>query len=65
VTKVKKGTSAKLYSKIKVNPTTGKITLKKGKYKKGAYKIKLKITAKGNSFYNPKTITKTVKIKVK
>ncbi len=65
VTKVKKGTSAKLYSKIKVNPATGKITLKKGKYKKGAYKIKLKITVAGNSAYNAKTITKTVKLKIK
>ena len=65
MTKVKKGTSAKLYSKIKVNPITGKITLKKGKYKKGTYKIKLKITVAGNSAYNAKTITKTVKLKIK
>ncbi len=64
VSLVKKGTSARLYKKLKVN-NKGAITLKKGKYKKGTYKIKLKITAKGNSFYNPKTITKTVKIKVK
>ena len=65
VTKVKKGSAAKLFKKITVNKKTGAITIKKGKYAKKTYKIKLKITAKGNSSYNSKTLTKVVKIKVK
>lgn len=65
VTKVKKGSAAKIFKKIKVNKKTGAITIKKGKYAKKTYKIKLKITAKGNSDYNSKTLTKVVKIKVK
>ena len=62
---VKNGTAKKIYKKIKVNKKTGAVTFKKGKYAKKTYKIKLKINAKGNNSYNPKTITKTVKIKVK
>lgn len=65
VVKVKKGTSAKIYKKIKINSKTGAITFKKGKYAKKTYKIKLKITVKGNSKYKPKTITKVVKVKIK
>ena len=63
--KVKKGTTAKIYKKISVNKKTGKITFKKGKYKKKTYKIKIKVTAKGNASYNAKTVNKTVKVKVK
>ncbi len=59
VTKVKKGTSSKIYKKIKVN-SKGAVTLAKGKYKKGTYKVKLRITAKGC-----KTAYKTVKIRIK
>lgn len=44
---------------------TGKLTVAKGKYKKGTYKVTVKITAKGNSKYKPKTVTKTVSIKIK
>jgi hypothetical protein len=65
VVKVKSGTTAKIYSKITVNKKTGAITLKKGKYKKGVYKIKLKISVKGNSKYKAKTLSKVVKIKIK
>lgn len=65
VTKVKKGSTAKLFKKITVNKKTGAITIKKGKYSKKTYKIKLKITAAGNSDYNSKTLTQVVKIKVK
>ncbi|MEE3427574.1 MAG: starch-binding protein [Ruminococcus sp.] len=65
ITKVKKGTSAKIYKKIKVNRKTGAITFKKGKYAKKTYKIKLRIYVKGNSKYKSKTIYKVVKIKVK
>ncbi len=63
--KVKKGTTAKIYKKVSVNKKNGKITLKKGKYAKKTYKVKVKITAKGNSKYNAKSVTKVVKIKVK
>lgn len=65
VTKVKKGTAAKIYKKIKVNSKTGAITFKKGKYAKKLYKIKLKITVKGDKSYKPKALTKVVKIKIK
>lgn len=42
----------------------GKITVKKG-LKKGTYKVKIKVTAAGNSEYAKATKTVTVKIKVK
>lgn len=61
---VKKGTAKKLYKKLKIT-NKGTLTLKKGKYAKKSYKIKLKITAKGNASYLSKTVTKTIKIKVK
>lgn len=64
VTKVKKGTSAKIYKKIKVNSKTGAVILAKGKYKNDTYKIKLKVNVKGTKKYAGKTITKTVKIKI-
>ena len=51
-------------SKLTINKTTGKITVKKGT-KKGTYKIKVKITAKGNNNYKAKSIIKTIKVKVK
>ena len=63
--KVKKGTTKKYYKKITVNSKTGKIKFKKGKYKKGTVKVVVKITAKGNSSYKSKTVTKTVKVKIK
>lgn len=44
----------------------GVITISKwAKAKKGTYKIKVKITAKGNKNYNNRTITKTLKIVIK
>ena len=50
---------------LKIN-SKGVITIKKWKKaKKGTYKIKVQITAKGNTAYNAKTVTKTVKVKVK
>ena len=58
--KVKKGSSAKL----SINKKTGKITIKKGT-KKGTYKIKVKITAKGNANYLSGSKTITVEVKVK
>lgn len=42
---------------------SGKIKIKKST-KKGKYKYKIKITAKGNNFYKSKSIIKTIKIKV-
>ena len=51
--------------KIKVNKKTGKITIKKG-LKKGTYKVKMKIRAKGNKNYKASSYkTVTFKIKVK
>lgn len=62
---VKKGITKKIRKLVKIN-SKGVITFKKWKKaKKGAYKIKVKITAKGNAQYNSKTVTKTVKVKVK
>jgi hypothetical protein len=61
---VKSGTSTKIYKKINVKKN-GALTFKKGKYAKKSFKIKLKITASGNSKYNSKTLTKTVIVKVK
>ena len=49
--------------KIVINPTTGKITIKK-KLKKGTYKVKVQITAQGNNNYE-KSGTKTVTFKIK
>ena len=65
ITKVKSGTTKKIYKKIKVNSKNGKITIAKGKYKKGTYKIKLKIVAAGNSTYKKATKNTTVKLKIK
>ena len=65
VTKVKSGTTAKIYKKIKVNSKTGAITFKKGKYAKKTYKIRLKITVSGNSTYKSKTLYKAVKVRIK
>ncbi len=51
----------KKYFKVAKN---GKITVKKG-LKKGTYKVKIKVTAAGNSKYNKATKTITIKVKVK
>lgn len=50
--------------KITINKKTGKVTLKKG-LKKGTYKIKVKVTAAGNTYFKPKTQKLTLKIRVK
>ncbi|MBR3149607.1 MAG: S8 family serine peptidase [Eubacterium sp.] len=49
---------------ITVNKKNGKITVKKG-LKKGSYKVKIKVTAAGNTEYKSasKTVTVTVRIK--
>ena len=50
---------------VKIN-SKGVITISKwGKAKKGAYKFKVKITAKGNKNYKNRTIVKLVKVKIK
>ena len=49
--------------KITVNTKTGKITVKKG-LKKGTYKVKIKVTAKGTTLYGAGSKTPTVTIKV-
>lgn len=58
--RVAKGSS----SGLKVNAKTGKITVKKGA-RKGTYKIKVKVTAKGNVNYKPGSRTVTCKVTVK
>jgi alpha-amylase len=64
VSKVKSGTTSKIYKKITVKKN-GNITIKKGKYAKKTYKIKIKVVAKGNANYKSKTVNKTVKLKIK
>ena len=62
---VKKGSTAKIYKLAKIN-SKGVITLSKWKKaKKGDYKLKISITAKGNGNYKPKTVNKVVKVKIK
>ena len=50
--------------KLTINKKTGRITVKK-KTKKGTYKIRVKVTAAGNSLYKAGSRTVTVKIRVK
>ena len=50
--------------KCSVNAKTGTITVMKGAGK-GTYKVKVKVTAAGNSSYQPKEVTVTAVIKVK
>lgn len=64
VTKIKSGTTSSIYKKINVNKSTGKITLKKGKYIKKTYKIRLKVIVSGNSNYNALSKYVTVKIRI-
>ena len=62
---VKSGITKKIRKLVKIN-SKGVITIKKWKKaKKGTCKIKVKITAKGNTNYKAKTVTKTVKVKLK
>jgi hypothetical protein len=62
---VKSGITKKIRKLISIN-SKGVITIKKWKKaKKGTYKIKVSVTAKGNTNYKAKTITKTVKVKIK
>ena len=50
---------------VKIN-SKGVVTISKwAKAQKGTYKIKVKITAKGNKNYKLKSLTKTVTIKIK
>lgn len=44
--------------------SSGTVTVKKG-LKKGTYKVKVKVTAKGNTTYNSKSKTVTLTVKVK
>lgn len=64
VTKVKKGTTSSIYSKITVNAKTAAITIKKGSYKEGVYKIKITVKASGNKNCSPATSTVTAKVNI-
>ena len=55
---------AKYKKYFKVNPSTGKITIRK-KLKKGSYAIRAQVSAEGNSNYAAGTEEVTVNIKVK
>lgn len=60
-----KSVPKKLRKLLKIN-SKGALTVKRWKKaKKGTYKLKVKITAKGDSLFNSKTVTKTVKLKIK
>lgn len=61
-TRMSKGSSKWL---SKVNATTGAITVKAGTPKGKIYKVKVKVTAKGNSNYKAATKIVVVKVKVK
>ena len=56
--------SKKLKGKVSVNKK-GVFTFKKGKYKKGVFKLKVKIRAYGNEEYLPLSVKKVVKVKIK
>ena len=56
--------NGKKYKKYFKISRTGKITVKKGT-KKGTYKIKVKISAAGDGNHFAKSVTKTIKVKVK
>lgn len=62
---VKSGTTKKIRKLVSIN-SKGVITIKKWKKaKKGTYKIKVRITAKGNSNYKSKSISRVIKVKIK
>ena len=50
--------------KISVNKKTGKITIGK-KLKKGSYKLKVKVTCDGNTYYQKARRTITIRVKVR
>lgn len=61
---VKSGITKKIRKLVSINKK-GVITNKKWKKAKvGTYKIKVRITAKGNSKYKPRTLIKTAKITI-
>ena len=49
--------------KISIDETTGKVTIKKG-LQKGTYKVKVKVTDKGNNIYAAVSKKVTFKVKV-
>ena len=66
VISAKKSKSKKSFkSKFKVNASTGVITIKKKKLKKGTYTVTCSVTASGNDQYAGITRAFTVTVKVK
>ena len=61
---IKKSTSSKIYKNLKIN-SKGVITLNKGAYKKGKYKVSVKVAAAGNKSYNSGSKTVAFKINIK
>ena len=70
ITFTKKGQGTKAYAKasgnkmITINKKTGKVTVKKG-LKKGTYKVKVKVTAKGNATHKKAAKAVTFKVIIK
>ena len=58
------GVNKKSKKALKINASSGQITVKK-KTKKGTYKMKVTVTAAGNNNYNAASVTRTVTVKVK
>ena len=57
-------TKSKFKKYFKVNAKTGKIQVKK-KLKKGTYKVKVKVTASGDTMYKAGSEVASVRVKVK
>ena len=60
---IKSGTSRLLRKRLTINKK-GEITIRKGRYKKAVYKIKVKITVKGNSLFKPLSLTRIMRFKI-
>lgn len=57
--------SKAIYDKVSVNRKTGAVTFAKGNYKKGTYKLLIKVKTSGSPKYGARTVIKKVKIKFK
>ena len=60
---IKSGTSRLLRKRLTINKK-GEITIRKGRYKKAFYKIKVKIKVKGNSLFKPLSLTRLLRFKI-
>lgn len=58
------GGNKKSKKALKIDAKTGAVKVKK-RTRKGTYKVKVKITAAGNSTYKAKSVTVTISVRVK